>query len=103
MSFIKLGKKAIKVIDDLVPDKDLARQLKAEIVTLEAQGNWIQRAWRPIGALAFIFVIVVLVLNNYFILPYLGKDAVSIPTMVWSGMFGFISGYGVVRSLLDKR
>jgi len=59
------------LIDKLIPDKDQANQLKAElsqqamagklkelegqvsIITTEAQGNWLQRSWRPLTMIWF--------------------------------------------------
>ena len=60
-----------KVLDKFVQDKDLAQKLKAEmtvaamngelkeleaqvsIITTEAQGNWLQRSWRPLTMVWF--------------------------------------------------
>ena len=64
-----------KLLDKLIPDKDLATKLKGElaqqayagelqeavtalegqinIITTEAQGNWLQRSWRPLTMVWF--------------------------------------------------
>ena len=60
-----------KVLDKFVQDKNLAQKLKAEmtiaamngelkeleaqvsIITTEAQGNWLQRSWRPLTMVWF--------------------------------------------------
>ena len=60
-----------KVLDKFVQDKDLAAKLKSEmaiaamngelkeleaqvsIITTEAQGNWLQRSWRPLTMVWF--------------------------------------------------
>jgi len=60
-----------KVLDKFVQDKDLAQKLKSEmtlaaingelkeleaqvsIITTEAQGNWLQRSWRPLTMVWF--------------------------------------------------
>mgnify|MGYP003644769183 CR=1 FL=1 len=66
----------LKIIDDFVPDKDLAAKLKSEISTslieldtktleaqrdvivAEAQGHsWLQRNWRPLLMLWFAFLV----------------------------------------------
>ncbi len=107
-----------KSIEKAVPDKDLARNLtheiekmiltiqaglvqaKASIIIAEAQGaSWIQRSWRPITMLTFVFII----FNNYVIAPYAvafaGEDVIpmlDIPPGMWSlltvGIGGYIGG-----------
>lgn len=67
---------ANNVIDKAVPDKNLAQQLKANIaaafaeegmalikaaasiINTEANGNWIQRSWRPLTMLTFVGLVV---------------------------------------------
>jgi len=104
MGLLSIGKKAVDIIDDLVPDKDLANQLKGEIIKAESSGNWMQRSWRPITALSFVAII----FNYYLIVPYLialGLDisVPEVPAIVWSGLFGCLGGFIGVRSLFDKR
>ena len=88
-----------KSIEKIIPDKDLARRLKHEIEQLvmgiessliqakssiiiaEAQGaSWIQRSWRPITMLTFVFIIA----NNYILVPY----AVAFTTVCLAGPEG---------------
>lgn len=67
---------ANNVIDKAVTDKNLAQQLKANmaaafaaegmalikaaasIINTEANGNWIQRSWRPLTMLTFVGLVV---------------------------------------------
>lgn len=110
------------IIDKLVPDKDLATKLKAdlelemakqdftliesqlqkqaEVVIAEASGeSWLQRNWRPI----LMLVIVAIVANNYIIVPYLSlfTDQVKVldlPDKLWNLMTLGVSGYIVGRT-----
>ena len=105
-------------IEKFIPDKDLAANLtheievlvmgiqssliqaKASIIVAEAQGaSWIQRSWRPITMLSFVFII----FNNYVFVPYAvaftGDDVIpmlDIPPGMWSlltvGIGGYIGG-----------
>lgn len=111
-----------RVIEKAVPDKDLARKLthdidvlvmglqstvisaKQAIIVAEAQGaSWIQRNWRPITMLTFVFIIA----NNYIFVPYavaFTADAegvspipmLDIPPGMWGlltvGIGGYIGG-----------
>jgi hypothetical protein len=114
--------KVFDIIDDLVPDKDLAAKLKAEmqmsvmamehkeamtliqaqgdIVKAEIQGDsWIQRSWRPI----LMLVIVAIVANNYLIYPYLSMFTektviLNLPRELWNLMSIGVGGYIVGRS-----
>lgn len=115
-------KGALKIIDDLVPDKDLAAKIKAqmmaltakhshtefiealkakkEIIVAEAQSeSWIARNWRPLVMLMFGSI----VLNNYIIYPYLGlfwaeAPMLDVPPDLWSLLKIGIGGYVVGRS-----
>ena len=116
--------KALDVVDDLVPDKDLAARLKAElqqrmieishtefvsliksqseIVIAEASGeSWLQRNWRP-GLMALFGIIIA---NNYIVAPYIGllfgpqyETMLDIPPDMWSLLKLGLSGYIVGRS-----
>ncbi len=117
-----------KSIEKFVPDKDLARQLthdiesqlldirsdivnaKASIIVAEAQGaSWIQRSWRPITMLSFVFII----FNNYVFVPYAvaltGDDVIpmlDIPPGMWSlltvGIGGYIGGRSYEKTVKIK-
>lgn len=117
--------KALDVVDKLVPDKDLAAKLKAElegkiqeiasneflsliqaqvqVLLAELKGeSWLQRNWRPLIMAEFGTI----VLNNYILAPYLGlflgqeyKLLLEIPPDMWALLKIGISGYVVGRSL----
>ena len=113
--------KGLDIIDDLVPDKDLAAKLKAafkhkildqdhseimaliqgrvEIILAEAKGGILQRNWRPILMLTIVFIVA----NNYVIYPYIslfGGPAIvlELPDRLWSLMMIGLGGYVTGRS-----
>ena len=120
----KLFEKALDVVDDMVPDKDLAARLKAalqqrmmdiahdeftalikaqsDIIIAEASGeSWLQRNWRP-GLMAVFGVIIA---NNYILAPYIGvimgpeyQTVLEIPPDMWDLLKLGLSGYIVGRS-----
>jgi hypothetical protein len=117
--------KAFDVVDQLVPDKDLATKIKAQIqaksmdidhsefvtalteqssvIKAEAAGaGWLQRNWRP-GIMAIFGLII---FNNYVLNPWLsalfGIDVMmDIPPEMWSllklGIGGYIAGRSVEK------
>src|SRR6056297_2896942 len=75
----------LDIVGKYVPDKNAEMKLRAElmtaamnadselykargsIITAEAQGeSWMQRNWRPLTMLTFVFIIA----NNYVLVPY---------------------------------
>ena len=107
--------KVSSIIDQTVEDKDLANKIKAEIkltlltkeydiiqkeieakrdiIVAEATGqSWIQRNWRPITMLVFVYIIA----HNFIISPLLSLDQLPIPPDMWDllklGMGGYIIG-----------
>ena len=74
---------------------------KASIIRAEAQGDsWIQKSWRPITMLVFVFIIA----NNYILFPYIslfgGKaTTLAIPPDMWNLLKIGLSGYVVGRSV----
>lgn len=115
--------KALDIVDDIVPDKDLANKLKAalktrimeiasteflellkgqiQIILAEARGGWLQRNWRPMLMCTFMTIIA----NNYIIHPYLalffpGKSLMlTLPPEMWSLLKIGVGGYVVGRSV----
>jgi len=101
----------LKIIDKIVPDKDLAEKLKAEIniqllefdtkaldgqiaiILAEAQGSWLQRNWRPGLMVWFAF----LVGCYWFGLTAENLDESSINGLLDIVMVG-VGGYVVGRS-----
>jgi len=112
----KVLETSLGIVDQLVPDKDLAAKIKAgiaqsvednaakldlagtSIVKAEAAGeSWLQRNWRPI----LMLTIVSIIFNNYVLAPYLSlfTDKVAIldlPGGVWAllnvGGGGYVAG-----------
>lgn len=75
-------------------------QVRAETVQAEVQGqSWLQRNWRPITALCFVFIVV----NNFILVPYANAFGLSIPVLdlppgLWALLTTMISGYTLGRS-----
>ena len=118
----KVVEKGLDIVDDLVPDKDLAEKLKTEIkskimelvhteliVTINAQKDiilgevqgqsWFQRNWRPV----LMLTIVAIVANNYLLYPYLSlfwaqAPVLELPDHLYSLMKIGVGGYIVGRS-----
>jgi len=109
----KLLDGAFNVIDQVVPDKDLAARLKsklksqdysllkteiqnqANIVLAEVQGkSWLQRNWRPGLMVLFGYIIA----NNYIIAPMFGLTVLPIPPDMWQLLKIGIGGYTIGRS-----
>jgi len=71
------------------------------VITAEAKGeSWLQRNWRPLTMLSFVFIIV----NNYILYPYItlfGGQAVAleIPPDMWKLLTIGIGGYTAFRSI----
>jgi hypothetical protein len=118
--------KVFDVVDELVEDKDLAAQIKAQIqmrsmeishqefmsslkeqadiIKTEATGHsWMQRNWRPI----LMLTIVAIVANNYVVYPYLSMftdkaTMLQLPDQMWTlmvvGVGGYIGGRTVEKS-----
>jgi len=110
-------KKVVDVIDKSVKDKDLAEKLKAqleelilveqyqlilkeleskkEIIVSEATGHsWLQRNWRPITMLVFVYIIA----HNYIIAPLFSLKFLPIPPDMWELLKLGIGGSVIGRS-----
>ena len=75
------------------------QEIRASIVRLEAQGNWLQRSWRPILMLS----IVAIVVNNGILCPVLKSLGLPIVPMeltseLWTVLQVGLGGYVVGRS-----
>jgi len=113
--------KVSDVIDQAVEDKDLANRLKSQIqltiltkeydniakeleakrdiIVAEATGHsWLQRNWRPITMLVFVYIIA----HNFIIAPLFNLKYLPIPPDMWEllklGMGGYIIGRTVEKS-----
>lgn len=74
-------------------------QKQFDVIIAEAQGNWLQKSWRPILMLA----IVAIVVNNYILFPYVnlfGAKAMmlELPDKLWNLLTIGVGGYVVGRS-----
>ena len=76
-------------------------QAQASVITAEAKGeSWLQRNWRPMTMLVFVFII----FNNYILYPYLklifnAGVMLETPDQLWQLLKLGISGYIVGRSV----
>ena len=126
----KLFTKALDIVDDIVPDKDLANKIKAalhtrimdiahneflaaikgqiSIIMAEAQGHWLQRNWRP--GLMVLFGIIIA--NNYIVFPYAvlffeEAPKMDIPPEMWSllkiGLGGYVVGRTVEKAVKEYK
>lgn len=107
MSLLALIPSILGVVDKFIPDADKRNELRSEltlqalnneselhkatskIITAEAQGeSWMQRNWRPLTMLVFVFIIA----NNYVIAPYaMALIGWEIPTLdIPQGMWGLL-------------
>ena len=118
-----LGSKILNIIDKHVQDKALKQKLsleiqreymqnvakleqqllksQADIIVSEATGHsWLQRNWRPITMLVFVFIIA----NNYILVPYgqafgLHVPILNLPDHVWELIKYGLTGYIGARSV----
>lgn len=129
MNFLALIPAIGKIIEKVIPDPNQALELKTRlaeaamntkselyraqgsIITAEAKGeSWMQRNWRPITMLTFVFIIA----NNYIFAPYaqfltdlFGGTVVipklEIPDGMWGllqiGIGGYVASRGVEKTV----
>lgn len=69
-------------------------ELQAAIIKAEANGNWLQRSWRPILALSFGFCVV----YSMFIAKAFNLPNTELPERFWDLLELMIGGYVVWRS-----
>lgn len=113
-----LAAPVMNIIDQAVPDKDKAAEIKREIqlrmieqqdAQLQSQvqvvlgeitgQSWLQRNWRPM----LMMVIVAIVANNYIIAPYLdamfgSSLMLELPERLWDLMTLGVGGYVAGRT-----
>ena len=70
------------------------QKLQTEIVLAEANGNWLQRSWRPILMLAFGFIVIYV----KFIAPLFQPPIPPLENEFWNLLQLGIGGYVVGRS-----
>ena len=109
--------KVTGVVGELVEDKDKANAIVAKIKELdftielkkldasfkllmtEMTGSWLQKNWRPITMLSFVWII----FWNYFLAGLFNVTPEPIPTEMWAllklGMGGYIIGRSVEKGV----
>ena len=70
------------------------QKLQTEIIVTEANGNWLQRSWRPILMLAFGFIVIYV----KFIAPLFSLPIPPLENEFWNLLQLGIGGYVVGRS-----
>tara|TARA_R110001606_G_scaffold230149_1_gene378025 strand:- start:4266 stop:4658 length:393 start_codon:yes stop_codon:yes gene_type:complete len=71
------------------------QKLQTEIIVAEANGNWLQRSWRPIIMLAFGFIVIYV----KFIAPLFQLPIPPLENEFWNLLQIGIGGYVVGRSV----
>jgi len=122
-ALLGLGQKLLDIINTKVKDDAVRKQLSLElqktyfteiakiqsdllksrrdIIVSEATGHsWLQRNWRPITMLTFVFIIA----NNYILVPYgqalgLHIPILNLPDQVWELIKYGLTGYIGARSI----
>jgi hypothetical protein len=100
---LQLAQLAAEVEEQILAHAATLYQSQRDVLVAEIQGDsWLQRAWRPITMLVFVFII----LNNYVVVPYVSAfggvvPALEIPNGMWAllnvGIGGYIASRGVEK------
>lgn len=87
--------KAKNEVFKILKEKELElRKLQTEVIVTEAQGNWLQRSWRPILMLGFGFI----VMYNKFFAPAFGLPNAELEGEFWNLLQLGVGGYVIGRS-----
>lgn len=87
--------KAKNEVFRILKEKELELQkMQTEIIVAEAQGNWLQRSWRPILMLAFGFIVIYV----KFIAPLFDLRIPELENEFWNLLQLGIGGYVIGRS-----
>lgn len=79
----------------VIQEKELELQkMQTSIIIAEAQGNWLQRSWRPILMLAFGFIVIYV----KFIAPLFDLRIPELENEFWNLLQLGIGGYVIGRS-----
>ena len=79
----------------ILKEKELElRKMQTEVIVTEAQGNWLQRSWRPILMLAFGFIVIYV----KFIAPLFDLKIPELENEFWNLLQLGIGGYVIGRS-----
>ena len=83
-------------------------QSQRDVLVAEITGEgWLQKSWRPITMLVFVFIIA----NNYIIVPYVSAFGAMVPTLeipngMWAllnvGIGGYIASRGIEKVVKAK-
>ena len=88
--------KAKNELIKIIQQKELELQkMQTEIIVAEAQGNWLQRSWRPILMLAFGFIVIYV----KFIAPLFDLKIPELENEFWNLLQLGIGGYVIGRSV----
>ena len=87
--------KAKNEVFQILRERELElRKLQTEVIVTEAQGNWLQRSWRPILMLGFGFI----VMYNKFFAPAFGLPNAELEGEFWNLLQLGVGGYVIGRS-----
>jgi hypothetical protein len=87
--------KAENVIKQILIEKELELQkMQTDIIIAEANGNWLQRSWRPILMLAFGFIVIYV----KFIAPLFDLRIPELENEFWNLLQLGIGGYVIGRT-----
>jgi len=87
--------KAKNEVFKILKEKELELQkMQTEVIVTEAQGNWLQRSWRPILMLGFGFI----VMYNKFFAPAFGLPNAELEGEFWNLLQLGVGGYVIGRS-----
>jgi len=87
--------KAKNEVFQVLKEKELElRKLQTQVIVTEAQGNWLQRSWRPILMLGFGFI----VMYNKFFAPAFGLPNAELEGEFWNLLQLGVGGYVIGRS-----
>tara|TARA_R110001632_G_C11346616_1_gene417996 strand:+ start:1009 stop:1401 length:393 start_codon:yes stop_codon:yes gene_type:complete len=87
--------KAKNEVFRVLREKELELQkMQTEIIIAEAQGNWLQRSWRPILMLAFGFIVIYV----KFIAPLFDLKIPELENEFWNLLQLGIGGYVIGRT-----
>lgn len=87
--------KAKNEVFQILKQKELElRKLQTEVIVTEAQGNWLQRSWRPILMLGFGFI----VMYNKFFAPAFSLPNAELENEFWNLLQLGVGGYVIGRS-----
>lgn len=81
------------IVDRLYRYAAESEKEQASIIRSEAQGNWLQKSWRPIVMLAFTFIVV---LGAFVPIPML-EDSSEFWSLLEIGLGGYVIGRSIEK------